>query len=233
MHLHAGGLVQKTWTKYAPKLNKALHLIKSFFIPWHKFFQTPWYHLYGFTRKSPIEGIHLGGGDNRIQHFINIDANIFCQCDVVSGIDPLKLRSNSVKTIYCSHIFEHISHRRIEHVLSEWYRVLQPGGDLYISVPDIEILFQIYLEKLTHYKDGEKNTVDLAAGIIYGGQTTRFDFHHYGYSYTTMQALLESVGFKNIARFDREELVFAPFDDAARSARIKTIPISLNISASK
>jgi hypothetical protein len=67
-----------------------------------------------------------------------------------------------------------------------------------------EILFKIYLDNLPSYNNGERDTVDLASGIIYSGQANRYDFHHYGYSFTTLKTLLESIGFRNIQTFNRE-----------------------------
>ena len=104
---------------------------------------------------------------------------------------------------------------------------------MYISVPDVEVLFKIYLDNLPTYNKSEINAVDLACGIIYGGQTNKYDFHYFGYSYVTLKSMLEDVGFMNIEVFNREEIKFACFNDAARVAKVNSIPISLNIKASK
>lgn len=48
--------------------------------------------------------------------------------------------------VYASHVLEHFDYRdKLPAVLTEWRRVLQPGGTLYVSVPDLERLCHLYL----------------------------------------------------------------------------------------
>lgn len=151
----------------------------------------------------------------------------------MSGLEKLKLNSDSVDIIYASHVFEHIPRAGTTAVLKEWRRVLKPEGRLYLCVPDVEALFKIYLENLPHYDtEAGRSLVDVACGIAYGGQVDRYDFHFYGYSLVTLQALLESVGFKNVVRFRREGLELEPPIDAS-TAQIGESSISLNVQAVK
>lgn len=192
------------------------------------------YHLLLFRIANiQFDGLNLGCGATRIKGFCNIDANRRVACDVIGRVDKLKLSSDSVGAIYSSHVFEHIPRAEGIRVLAEWYRVLKPGGKLYLCVPDQEVLFRVYLDNLPLYNTTEgRYLVDRACYLTYGGQTNKHDFHFYGYSFPTLRHLLESVGFRDVRRFDRSSVnLELPRDISV--ANVDTFPMSLNVEASK
>ncbi|MDM7998658.1 MAG: methyltransferase domain-containing protein [Dehalococcoidia bacterium] len=192
------------------------------------------YHFFLFRLANiELEGLNLGCGASRIKGFCNIDANRRVACDVIARVDKLKLSSNSVGAIYNSHVFEHIPRAEAVRVLTEWYRVLRPGGKLYLCVPDQEVLFRVYLDNLPLYDTTEgRYLVDRACYLTYGGQANRHDFHFYGYSFTTLKSLLESVGYEDVRRFDRStsDIEF-PRDISV--AQVDSFQWSLNVEARK
>ena len=208
---------------------KRLYFLATVTVP-----KTAAYHLYMFRiTNARFAGLNLGSGRTRSKGFLNVDASYRTLCDVVARIDKIKLSTNSVGVIYASHVFEHIPRAEGASVLAEWHRVLQPGGKLYICVPDEEVLFRVYLDNLPRYDTQEgKHLVDRACYLAYGGQANRHDFHFYGYSFTTLRYLLESIGFRNVRRFDRSGLdIELPKDVSV--AQVDSFPMSLNIEASK
>jgi predicted SAM-dependent methyltransferase len=196
--------------------------------------KTVAYHLYFFRMANiGFAGLNLGCGGTRIKNFCNIDANPRSSCDVIGRVDKLKLAPGSVGSIYTSHVFEHIPRADAPRVLAEWYRVLKPGGRLYVCVPDQEVLFKVYVDNLPRYHTQEgKYLVDRACYLTYGGQTSKHDYHYYGYSYTTLKHLLESVGFRDIRRFDRGG-VDLPLPNDISVAHVDTFAMSLNVEATK
>ena len=180
-----------------------------------------------------VHGLHLGCGDLIIPDFWNIDAMFTAQSDVVACVERLKLAENSVGTIYCAHVFEHLSRAAAPRALREWYRVLRPGGKLYLACPDLEALARLYLAALD---DGNtpagRRRLDLLLGVIYGGQDTRYNFHACGWSLATLRWLLEDVGFRDVQRFDTQRVDFRPFEDAS-FAGLESVPMSLNVEATK
>jgi predicted SAM-dependent methyltransferase len=211
-----------------------LELFSMFRMHSVKFIKSAVYHLYFFrVFNIKLAGPNLGSDNTKIEGFCNIDASPIALCDVVAHIEKLKLNSNSVNVIYNSHVFEHVPMSKAADVLREWRRVLKPGGRLYICVPDEEVLFRIYLDKLSLYHTEEgRSLVDLAIFFTYGAHRNKYDCHFYGYSFTTLKALLESVGFRNVQRFDRRQLKIVPFHDSSM-VKIGDIEMSLNVEASK
>lgn len=196
--------------------------------------KTAAYHLHLFgIAGTHVDGLNLGCGFTRIRAFLNIDASPRTRCDIVARIDRIKLSSESVGAIYASHVFEHIPRAQAARVLSEWYRVLKPGGRICICVPDQEVLFRVYLDNLPVYDTDEgRSLVDRACYLSYGGQANRHDFHFYGYSFTTLRCLLESVGFKDVQRFDRSRLELELPRDVS-VAQVDSFPMSLNVEATR
>lgn len=188
--------------------------------------------LYRLFRRR-VRGLHLGCGDLIILGFWNIDAMFATQCDVVACVERLKLADQSVGTIYCAHVFEHLSRNAAPLALRQWQRVLEPGGKLYLACPDLEALARLYLANLDDLDTPERRRrLDLLQGVIYGGQDTRYNFHGSGWSFTTLSLLLQEVGFKSVQRFDTHNLALRPFRDASFAALDGT-SISLNVEATK
>ncbi len=221
----AGEIFQKIKARLLGYLRRA-----AIFLSPTKRFKTLLYHLgfYKISRRS-IAGINLGSSDIRIKGFLNIDASCFADADIVAGVENIKLGSGTVSVIYNSHVFEHLSRNVSLRVLREWYRVLKPSGHLYIAVPDLEKLFNKYLENINQYdKDENRRVADKICNIIYGGQVNKYDFHYYGYSFATLKYLLLNAGFKKVERFNASEVSFlSNITDGASSE------ISLNIRATK
>jgi SAM-dependent methyltransferase len=55
--------------------------------------------------------------------------------DLKLDIEAIDLPDNSVRTVMCHHVLEHVDDRR---ALSEMFRVIAPGGSLVCSVPIVE-----------------------------------------------------------------------------------------------
>lgn len=82
--------------------------------------------------------LHLACGHDYTEDFINVDlyAPEDAKCDVRFDVMKLPYPDNSVDEIKAFHIIEHFHFFEIEQVLKEWYRVLKPGGRLWLETPD-------------------------------------------------------------------------------------------------
>ena len=91
--------------------------------------------------------VYLGCGARRIPGFIHVDSHAYPHVDHVCGIDRLAMfAEGSVELIYASHVLERFGRYRIFDVVSEWYRVLRPGGVLRLAGPDFAKAARYYLE---------------------------------------------------------------------------------------
>jgi predicted SAM-dependent methyltransferase len=126
--------------------------------------------------------------------------------------------------LYGSHIVEHFDYKNeLIAALKEWYRVLAPGGKLYISVPDLDILCPMILDRrLTEEQRF------MAMRILFGGHADEWDYHKVGLNQDFLTGYLTIVGFKKIEKV-RE---FGLFRDTS-SMHFAGRAISLNIIAYK
>lgn len=78
--------------------------------------------------------LNLGSGVTSVREdIVNIDFYPFENVNVIADIANLPFADNSVDGIICESVFEHIPDP--EAVTSEIYRVLKPGGIVYVVVP--------------------------------------------------------------------------------------------------
>jgi predicted SAM-dependent methyltransferase len=51
--------------------------------------------------------------------------------------------------VYCSHVLEHFEFSDLKRLLKDVHRILKPGGNFLISVPDASIYIDSYLGKIS------------------------------------------------------------------------------------
>jgi predicted SAM-dependent methyltransferase len=93
-------------------------------------------------------------------------------------------------------------------VLTEWNRVLKPGGGIYIAVPDIDSAIAYYL------KHGDLKPL---YGQFWGGQRDEYDHHKFGFTDKTLAEYLRQTGFENAERYNTFEYLPEGFDDFSKS----------------
>jgi predicted SAM-dependent methyltransferase len=129
--------------------------------------------------------------------------------------------------IYASHIVEHLDYKdELLATLKEWNRVLEPGGKLYISVPDMDTLAKLFIEK--NKLSGDERFFVMR--MIFGGHVDKYDYHVVGLNDEFLAGYLNAAGFENIAIVKGGG--FGLFDDTS-SMLFKGVLISLNMIAEK
>jgi predicted SAM-dependent methyltransferase len=132
---------------------------------------------------------------------------------------------NTFEALYASHVLEHFDYKdQLSATLQEWRRVLVPGGTLHVSVPDLDILARLFLDRNLLSIDDRF----LVMRMIFGGHIDEYDYHLTGLNEEFLTKYLQLSGFTAIRRVPS----FGLFDDTS-SAAVKNVPISLNILANK
>ena len=100
--------------------------------------------------------LHLGCGNVRIDGYINIDINTLLSPDVIDDIRQLEqFNTNTISVIYICHTLEHLTRFQYSSALKRWYQLLKKGGELRISVPDMDKAFKAYYSNdLVFFKNG-------------------------------------------------------------------------------
>lgn len=180
-------------------------------------------------RRSDVR-LHLGSGSVRIPGWINVDVQVTSSVDVVDDVFRLrKFSSNCVCSIYACHVLEHFSHKEIPLILRRWLAVLKPGGEVRISVPDMDRIVRIYCKNWGHFQT-EPNSPWI--GLIWGGQMDRYDFHKTGFNRCWLTYLLKDAGFIDIEGYSHEPH-FLGIQDSSLAKEPFGEFISLNLKARK
>lgn len=174
--------------------------------------------------------LHIGAGAIHVLGWTNVDIDWRTMPDVVDNALTLKkFPDDHAETIYACHILEHLSHEEVPRVLARWREVLMPGGELRISVPDIDRIVKIYMDNWEHFQtDGNTPWI----GLLYGGQEDRYDFHKTGFNFTHLRRLLTDAGFTDVQEYPHAPH-FLGVEDASLASQPFGEFISLNVRATR
>ena len=120
--------------------------------------------------------------------------NLEFVADTLCDICSLPIGDACVEHILVVQTFEHLTRDQVNAALSDWFRVLKPGGTLQIDVPDIEKSIQLFLD--ADSREGR----EAVARLIFGSRKSALFYHHFGYAPEGLQGLLGQFGFHSFER---------------------------------
>ncbi|EQC31836.1 hypothetical protein SDRG_10624 [Saprolegnia diclina VS20] len=172
--------------------------------------------------------LHIGGHAQRDGwQLVNIQHVGATMPDARSDMPSLhRFATSSVTAIYSSHALEHVGHGAdasyaVTKALAEWFRVLVPGGALYLSVLDLSVLASLLLDPTLTLLEQHR-----VMRMIYGGQDDAYDYHKVGFTLPILRSYLLDAGFCRVQRV-RSFGLFADTSDQVYHGRA----ISLNVVA--
>jgi predicted SAM-dependent methyltransferase len=144
--------------------------------------------------------------------------------DYIGDISDLtQFQDEMFDEVYASHVFEHVKQQNIQTTLFGINRILKKGGKFHVSVPDMDELCQLYLNKVLNFEQRWH-----VMRMIFGGQVDPFDFHYVGWNFESLNAYLLNSGFNQVEKFNS----FGIFNDTSDFAPYGNY-ISLNLTAIK
>jgi predicted SAM-dependent methyltransferase len=169
--------------------------------------------------------LHIGG-QVRVAGWEVLNANPAPYVDHVCNAANLsQFSDNTFSDIYASHVVEHFDFiGELPSTLKEWCRVLRPGGKIYISVPDLDVLAQLFLQK-KELSAAERFSV---MQMMFGAHIDQYDHHKVGLNEEILANYLHYCGYVNMRRVKH----FGLFDDTSNYI-YKGVAISLNMVAEK
>lgn len=167
--------------------------------------------------------LHLGCGTRRLPGYVHVDSRPEVGPDVVADVENLDAFEDGVADIiYAAHLLEHIPRPHVIAVLEEWRRVLKPGGILRVSVPDFQVLAELYLyDAVSMWR---------LIGPLMGGQQYEGNTHFASYDYEYLAWMLGLAGYYDIRRWQPWLVHPLDYDDISL-AKIQGKYISLNVEA--
>jgi predicted SAM-dependent methyltransferase len=167
--------------------------------------------------------LHIGG-TNAAAGWEVLNANPAPYVDHVGNANDLsRFNDQTFSRIYASHVVEHLDYaHELVMTLTEWRRTLTSGGKLHLSVPDMDVLAQLFLSK--EHLDVEERFMVMR--MIFGGHVDTYDYHLAGLNQEFLSEFLLTAGYHNIERV--HSLGF--FSDTSEM-EFKGVRISLNMVA--
>ena len=186
--------------------------------------------LQRFSRRvRTLDYLNIGCNRKVFEHTINLDYAWFPGIDLTFDIcRSLPLAAQSLRGIYCEHVFEHLPFHTVPFILSEWKRVLRPGGGVRILVPDA----QLYVETYCRIMRGEEARFPYhdpeATPMMQVNEMFRSYEHQYAYDFETLARLLDEAGFRDITRCEhrrgRDERLLLDSDERREeSLRVEAV----------
>lgn len=166
--------------------------------------------------RTPLK-LDLGGGYlSGSNGWINVDTSP--QADFYWHLgEPLPLPDDSVDALYSSHLLEHLTFEQTQRLLKECLRVLKPGCEISICVPNARLFIE-------HYMGVRELPDDFFAWEGAFNHTTRIDAvnyiaylggeHTYMFDQENLEFVLRSAGFESVRARDFDPSI----DLAARDA---------------
>lgn len=170
--------------------------------------------------------LNLGGAgegfiDSHVQGFTTVDLRDVPETDIICDVSKLDVfEDRCAEYLYASNVLEHFPHAQTVDVLKEWRRVLQPGGKLFISVPDFDAAVKLY------QKCGYTEWINFH---LFGDQKHALNYHYTCFTFASLAKLVIDAGFSDVKR-----LVHLPFGAKDGSENVNNLTgemISLNVEA--
>jgi len=143
--------------------------------------------------------LHLGCGTKYLPGFVNIDANLQQKLDLWLDVRcGLPFASNSVDSIYSTHMIEHFYPDELERLLAECVRVLKPGAGLRLVVPSLRSAIMAYQQNQRDwfYESFPRHFDSL------GGRFSNFVFcdgqHRTAFDFSYLDEVLRAAGFGEV-----------------------------------
>ena len=137
--------------------------------------------------------LHVGCGKRFIPGFTHVDQVAFEHVDHVQDIRRLvNFADNSASLIYACQVIEYFDREEVVGVLTDWQRVLVPGGILRLSVPNFAMICKLYQAGVP---------LEKFLGTLYGripDGRNGFVYHRTTYDEPSLRQLLGKLGFNEI-----------------------------------
>lgn len=163
-------------------------------------------------RPGQLIKLHLGCGKRYIPGFVHIDAVKFPHVDFVHDIRSLaNIEDGSASLAYACQVISYFDREELPTVLTEWRRVLCPGGILRLSVPDFAVITRLYTAGLK---------LEWFLGTLFGkipDGTGGYRYHRMTFDEPSLRDILLSAGFVRPEKWDWRETEHAAIDDFSQA----------------
>lgn len=152
----------------------------------------------GICMEETVDGkaLNLGAGRIKWHGWLSVDlhrADADLQCD----LRKLELPTDYADAAAAIHVLEHFYEWEARDLLTEWKRVLKPGGKLILELPCMDKILHYIKEALNNDQPMNMHMTWLSLWGDPKYQSVAM-CHKWGYTLTMLKDLLKEVGFRRI-----------------------------------
>lgn len=141
--------------------------------------------------------INVGCGEKRLRGYIGVDVVARGAADIVAPAHAIPLDDGVADEVLAIHLLEHMYPWEAEKALTEWKRLLKPGGKLMLELPNLKKCIENILSGFQ--KDGKHPDQMGWWGLFGDGRSEdSYMMHRYGYTPASLTELLQRHGFIEI-----------------------------------
>ena len=147
--------------------------------------------------------LNVGASGNHLQGWLSLDIRPDEVCLGMDATRPWPLETGCAEAVNSEHFIEHLSREEAGRYLAEAHRVLEPGGVLRTTTPDLRGLCELYLQRAPDVLDAHRSHGYRAA--THGEMLNNYFYcwgHRHLYDFESLGALLQEVGFERVAQAD-------------------------------
>lgn len=136
-----------------------------------------------------VTGVEIGGGETPLYpNYEQVDLRPLKNVKYQNDARVLPFPENSIKHLVACYVLQCMNRKQAEIAIREWYRVLEPGGQLEIHVPDIRIALKAF-----SVDEEEKWLTE-----IYGEQKHELDYYKTAWTFDSLDKLLSKINFVRV-----------------------------------
>lgn len=143
-------------------------------------------------RLKKLDKLNIGCGHDKRKDYLNIDVDPACKPDLlIKDNDFSKIPKKHYKEVLANDVLEHISRLDTLSALLEWATYLKPNGKLLLQSTSVLDVAKQLSKKNVKFADQHGWLT-----CLFGNQAHPGDFHHNGFTETTLRTYLLAAGFE-------------------------------------
>lgn len=166
-------------------------------------------HVAAYVADHPVRKLQLGTGDGLLDGWLNTDIFPGAGLVYLDATEPFPIADGTFRYVHSEHVIEHLPFESGMHMLAESYRILEPGGKVRVTTPDLDVFLRLADADETPeeaaYMKGKLAWHGWTAGpkpaITILNLQLRSWGHMFVYDPATLEACLRQVGFRDVRRF--------------------------------
>lgn len=178
--------------------------------------------------------IHLGCGNRRVKGWLNVDLRGSGDFSLDLAAGYLPWQDNSFNAAVSQHLVEHLKlEDELIPLLKELHRTLKPGGEVWISTPDVEKIVHSYIDHRMEdlVEDRKTRFPDFTLGDMPSSHMINELFHQHGqhvnlFDFPLLKWTLEQCGYRNVCQVSEEDLLERFSEFPSRNDEAQTLYVS-------